>query len=124
MEDSGFIATLMPNRTLAKLMRAAAWFCLTISLLFGIPITRIIFSDLYARARWPVANGEVFDHLEKSRVERTSGTRNTNGSSWNVYLIEFQVEIDVPAGSCKTRTLGLTEHFPFVRTASTSPRYT
>jgi hypothetical protein len=121
IEDSGFIATLMPNRTRAKLMRAAAWFCLTISLLFGVPIARIIFSDLYARARWPVVNGEVFSHVEQSRVEHSSGTRNTNGSSWNVYWIEFDVQLAIPVGSCKTGTLGVSAQFSCVGTVSTLP---
>ena len=102
--DIGLIASLMPNQTRANLMRATAWFCLSISLLFGLPLARIVFHDLYARVSWPVADGAVRGYQQESGEEHASGTRSTGGASWPVYWIEFEVGLDIPAGNCRTGT--------------------
>ena len=101
-EDIGLTASLMPNRTRAKLMRASASFCLSISLLFGFPLGRIIFYDLYARVHWPVAEGVVRSYQQESAAEHSSGTRSTSGVSWTVYWIEFEVGLKIPTANCKT----------------------
>ena len=77
---------MMPNRARAGLMRAAAWFCLTISLLFGFTVARPVFYDLYARARWPSARGVVRDYQQKSAEVHTSGTRSTRQSQLDSVL--------------------------------------
>lgn len=104
-EDVGLIATLMPNRTRARLVRATAWFCLAISLLFGAPLAKPVFYDLLARWRWPVADGVVRGYQQKSAEVHASGTRSTAGASWTVYWIEFEVGLDIPAEHCRTGTI-------------------
>lgn len=118
--DIGLIASLMPNQTRANLMRATAWFCLSISLLFGLPLARIVFHDLYARVSWPVADGAVRGYQQESGEEHASGTRSTSGASWPVYWIEFEVGLDIPAGNCRTgTTIGGRAELPCVGTIRT-----
>ena len=119
-EDIGFVASLMPNRTRGGLLRAAAWFCLIISLLFGITLGRLVFYALYARVRWPVVDGAVRGYQQKSVEEHASGTKSTGGASWTAYWIEFEIGLDIPVDNCRTgTTLGGSAQLPCVGTIRT-----
>ena len=108
----------MPNRTRAKLMLVAAWFCTAIGALAGISGLSAIFSSAYAHSHWPVVKGDILSYEQKSAEETSANSRR------NVYWIEFQVEFDPGRFGCTTgSTWGVPSKFPCIgslRTQSTS----
>jgi len=92
--DSGLVATLMPDQARTNGMRLVAWFCLFWGLIVGIHVANVIGFDLYTRTHWRIVDGDVLRYEEKSfRV--SSSDRPT-------YWIEFEVEFDPKDAGCNT----------------------
>jgi hypothetical protein len=71
INDSGFLPQLMPNRTRAKFMHFAAWFCVPIAALWAISALQAISSSAWAHLPRPVVKGNILSYEQKSGVPRT-----------------------------------------------------
>ena len=109
VDDSGFLAQLMPNRGRAKLIRFAGWFCLVIAALGAISALRAISSSAWAHSHWPVVKGDILSYEQKS------GAPPGSSSQHDVYWIEFRVEFDPGKLGCTTgSSWGVPSQFPCV----------
>ena len=99
----------MPNRTRAKFMRFAGWFCLTIAALGAISGLEAICSSAWAHSHWPLVKGDILSYEQKS------GAPPGSTSQHDVYWIEFRVEFDPGKLGCATgSSWGVPSQFPCI----------
>jgi hypothetical protein len=96
MDDSAFIAVLMPNRVRAQQMRIVGWFLLFWSSAIGIYVARVVGFDLYVRTHWQVVDGAVIKYEGKSA--QLGSIRSRRLTYWE----EFEVEFDSKRLGCNT----------------------
>jgi hypothetical protein len=105
--DSGLIATLMPNLARTYQMCVVAWFCLFWGLIVGIYVANVIGFDLYTRTHWRTVEGKIVRYEAKSF--------NVSSRSRPNYWIEFEVEFDPKDAGCNTGTTwGSVTPFPCI----------
>jgi hypothetical protein len=119
VDDSGFLAQLMPNRGRARFLRGVARVFIAIGILCSISVGASVFSELHARHSWPVAQGVIVaKDLKDNKDIPGNLTRHTN------YWIEYEIRFAVPAAQCRTGAIYGDEREPLpcwgiVRTRST-----
>jgi hypothetical protein len=120
VNDSGFLATLMPNRGRTQFLRGVARLFFAIGVLGCVSVGARVFSEFHARNSWPVAQGVVVAKDLKSNKGSPG-----NLSRYTSYWIEYEVRFAVPAVQCLTGTIYGDEREPLpcwgtVRTRSTN----
>src|SRR6266404_3734769 len=119
VNDTGFLATLMPNRGRTLFLRGVARLFLVIGILGCLSVGARVYLEFHARHSWPVAQGAVVAKDLKSNKGSPG-----NLSRYTSYWIEYEVRFGVPADQCLTGTISSDDREPLpcwgiVRTRST-----
>jgi hypothetical protein len=93
-DDSGLVATLMPNQARTYGMRLVGWFLVIWGLIIGIHVASVIGFDLYTRTHWRTVEGTIVRYEEKSWQ--------VSSRSQPSYWIEFEAEFDPKDAGCNT----------------------
>ena len=98
VNDSNFLAALLPNRGRTRFLRAAILLFLGGGTLAWIAIAARVFSEFSARHSWPIAQGYVSDVNVKSYTGPSLRDHVPH------YFVEYEVRFAVPAEQCLTGT--------------------
>lgn len=118
-DDSGILASFLPNRGRTRFVRGVILIFLGSGVLGAIAVGARVFAEFHARQSWPVAPGVIAGREVKSNKGLPGNlTRTTR------YWVEYEVRFGVPAWQCLTGTISADAADPMpcwgtVRTRST-----
>ena len=96
VNDSNFLAVLMPNRGRTLFLRGVILFFLFVGALGCISVAARVLSEVHARHSWPVAQGYI------TAVHEKSYTGPSSTDHVDHYFVEYEVRFALPAERCLT----------------------
>jgi hypothetical protein len=94
--------SFIPNRAYAKIWRAVGIFALVIGGLLGLAPLNALLSEVWARAHWSRASGQLAAFVQKWADENRSPGGNPSISTIRtVYWVEYEVDFR-PSNGCRT----------------------
>jgi hypothetical protein len=99
VNDSNFLAALMPNQGRTRFLRGVILFFLFVGALGCLSVAVRVWSEFRARHTWPVAQGYV------SAVHEKSYNGPSSRDHVDHYFVEYEVRFAVPAEQCLTGTI-------------------